>query len=87
MPTKDYFPFLEFDIGTKIPLVLTEEEKQKYKEDSDDFSSLTIDEDEWNRCIVWIDKDRIYVSLINETYYFKQVGKNVHLFELLYHNT
>ena len=83
MPTKDYFPFIEFKLGTEIPLILTErEEKEELL-----FSKIIVDEDEWNRCIVWIDKDRMFVSLINETYYFKQVGKNVHLFELLYHNT
>lgn len=82
MPTKDYFPFVEFDIGTKIPLLLTEEEKQRYKENLDEFSSLTIDEDLWCFCIIWIDKDRMFMSLEYTFYYFKQIGKNVHLFDL-----
>ncbi len=82
MPTKDYFPFVEFDIGTKIPILLTEEEKQRYKENLDEFSSLTIDEDLWHYCILWIDKNRMFVSLEYTFYYFKQIGKNVHLFDL-----
>ena len=83
MPTKDYFPFIEFKLGTEIPLILTErEEKEELL-----FSKIIVEEYIWCLCIVWIDKDRMFVSLINETYYFKQVGKNVHLFELLYHNT
>ncbi|AQQ59190.1 hypothetical protein XJ32_02645 [Helicobacter bilis] len=82
MPTKDYFPFVEFDIATKIPLLLTEEEKQRYKENLDEFSSLTIDEDLWHYCILWIDKNRMFVSLEYTVYYFKQIGKNVHLFDL-----
>lgn len=84
MPTKDYFPFVEFDIGTKIPILLTEEEKQRYKENLDEFSSLTIDEDLWHYCILWIDKNRMFVSLECSDYYFKQIGKNVHLFEIIY---
>lgn len=84
MPTKDYFPFIEFDLGTKIPIMLTEKEKEKYKESLDDFSNYEIEESSWNYCILWIDKDRMFINLYCEAYYFKQVGKNVHLFELTY---
>lgn len=83
MPTKDYFPFIEFDLYTKIPLILTEEEKQRYKEDLDDFSVEDIIDIDWCYCILWIDKDRMFMNLLNEAYYFKQVGKNVHLFKLI----
>lgn len=87
MPTKDYFPFIEFDIGTKIPLPLTEEEKQRYEENLDNFSSITINHNfdaksYWCFCIIWIDEHRMFMSLENTFYYFKQVGKNVHLFDL-----
>lgn len=84
MPKKNYFPFIEFEIGTKIPIMLTEEEKEKYKESLDDFSNYKIEESSWNYCILWIDKDRVFMSLICDNYYFKQVGKNVHLFKLIY---
>lgn len=78
MPTKDYFPFVKFDIGTKnIPLVLTKEEQGRR------FDSIDIDKYEWCYCIVWIDKDRMFISLIEDFYYFKQIGNNVHVFELL----
>lgn len=84
MPTKDYFPFIEFNLGTKIPIMLTEEEKERYKENLDDFLNYKIEESDWGYCILWIDKDRMFMSLYCNDYYFKQVGKNVHLFELTY---
>ena len=78
MPTKDYFPFIEFKLGTEIPLILTErEEKEELL-----FSKIIVEEYIWCLCIVWIDKDRMFISLDYEFYYFKQVGKNVHLFKL-----
>lgn len=83
MPTKDYFPFIEFDLGTKIPLVLTEDEKQRYKESLNSFSNYDINSYSWCYCILWIDSNRMYMSLFDEDYYFKQVGKNVHLFRLV----
>lgn len=87
MPTKDYFPFIEFDLGTKIPIMLTEEEKERYKKYLDDYLSFKIQALEWEYCILWIDKDRMFMRSVNfgcNDYYFKQVGKNVHLFELTY---
>lgn len=80
MPTKDYFPFAEFDIGTKIPLVLTEEERQE----GSYYSNVTIEDADWCYCILWIDKDRMFMSSECSLYYFKQIGKNVHLFEIIY---
>lgn len=84
MPTKDYFPFIEFDIGTKIPLLLTEEEKQRYKDDVDIFSNLEIAKQDWAYCIFWIDLQSMFISLDCNIYYFKQIDKNVHLFEITF---
>lgn len=85
MPTKDYFPFIEFDVGAEIQLVLTEKERQE-----EYYSSITIydnsyAQDYWSLCIVWIDKDRMFMSLDYTFCYFKQIGKNVHLFEVTFH--
>ena len=87
MPTKDYFPFIEFDIGTKIPLLLTEEEKQRYKEDLEAFSSLTIDKYLWTYCILWLDSHRMYITMYYYDYYFKQVGKDLHFIKIIDHST
>ena len=85
MPTKDYFPFTEFDIGTDIPFILTKEEKD---DENRQFSNIIrVEEDIWCLCIFWIDKDRMFMSLECNYYYFKQIGKNVHLFELIFQCT
>lgn len=80
MPIKDYFPFVEFDIGTTIPLFLTEEEKQRYEY----FLNYDIKKSDWDYCIFWIDKKRLFMNLDCNSYYFKQIDKNVHLFELTF---
>ncbi|TQR53273.1 hypothetical protein [Campylobacter troglodytis] len=82
MPIKDYFPFIEFDLGTNISLALTKEDKEGF---GDIWSEIEIGEDEWSYCIIWIAKDRMLMSLEYELYYFKQIRNNVHLFELSFH--
>lgn len=85
MPTKDYFPFVEFDIGAEIPLVLTEEERQRGHDSSIRISNWFDIESFWCFCIIWIDEHRMFMSLDDTFCYFKQIGKNVHLFELVLH--
>ena len=93
MPIKDYFPFIDFDYGTKIELPLTEEEKQSCKEVEntkeclESKSNIKITDFHWCYCIIWIDKDRMYMNLDCNSYYFKQIGKNIHFFELTYQCT
>lgn len=90
MPTKDYFPFADFDLGTKITLPLTDAEKRECEEADDPQdclemkSNLEITKFDWCYCILWIDKDRMYMNLDCNNYYFKQVGKDTHFFELTY---
>lgn len=90
MPTKDYFPFIEFGLDSKMILPLTEAEKHECEEADDPKdclemkSNLEITDFYWCYCILLIDKDRMYMNLDCNNYYFKQIGKNVHLFKLTY---
>ncbi len=84
MPTKDYFPFIEFDIDTEIQLPLTTEEKQHVNEET---YLIKMSDEYWFYCIFWLDSQKMFIALEYKDYYFKQVGKNLHLFEIITPNT
>ncbi len=87
MPKADYFPFSDFDLGAEIPLLLTAKEKQRWDNDGgglEIMSRIEVDDSDWNYCILWIDNHRLFMNLACEAYYFKQVGKDTHFFEITY---
>lgn len=87
MPREDYFPFADFDLGTEIPLLLTEEEKKRWNNDGgglEIMSRVEVSDSDWNYGIFWIDSHRVFMNLVSEAYYFKQIGKDAYLFELSY---
>ncbi len=88
MPKADYFPFADFDLGTEIPLLLTAEEKKRW-DDSEGgleiMSKIEVDKYFWCLCVLWIDDKRLFMTFGGcLDFYFKQVGKDTHLFEIDY---
>lgn len=82
MPLKDYYPFTELDLRSQITMPLTAEEKKR-RDTNNAYSIWDIDEFSWSHCVLWLDSHRLFMNLENRAYYFKQVDKDVHLFEIL----
>lgn len=88
MPKEDYFPFADFDLDTEIPLLLTAEEKKRWNDDEgglEIMSRVEVDKYLWCLCILWIDAQCLFITFGGcLDFYFKQVGKDTHLFEIDY---
>lgn len=88
MPKEDYFPFADFDLDTEIPLLLTAEEKKRWDDGEgglDIMSRVEVDKELWCLCILWIDAQCLFITFGGcLDFYFKQVGKDTHFFEINY---
>ncbi|MGX2983994.1 hypothetical protein ACWIWK_00715 [Helicobacter sp. 23-1048] len=99
MPTKDYGAFLDYDMGARIKIALSKEEREKiqqseYEYNLNDFSVVEIGEDNgagwavplWDfGVITWADSSRMLFEFDEcSGYYFKQVGDDVWLINLHY---
>lgn len=88
MPKEDYFPFADFDLGTEIPLLLTAEEKQRWDNGGNGLeimSRVEVGKSDWSLCILWIEDQSLFITLGGcLDFYFKQVGKDTHCFEIEY---
>ncbi|MGX2973103.1 hypothetical protein [Helicobacter sp. T3_23-1059] len=99
MPTKDYGAFLDYDMGARIKIALSKEEREKiqqseYEYNLNDFSVVEIGENNgaggvvpwWDFGVIsWADSNRMLFDY-NEckSYYFRQMGDNVELITIHY---